>query len=859
MKNKAILEKIIQRAHYLANQMIYTANHRSNKQKGDPKVGGHCSGASSSIHILGALHLMVRDGFDHICNKPHASPADHSFHYLLDLFLDENKNPLEPELAKQAMAGLRAFSQNGEPVFQSYHSTYDSDHFNFLPSGSVGIPPVSIGYLALAYRFFQNKDFQVPKAHFWAIIGDSEFREGSLLEAAPDLAERRLGNLTWIVDYNRQSLDGHRIIDQEVFFGSDADRIENTMKANGWDVIQVRHGSLRQKAFQRPGGKAFQNWLEKSLSDYELQSLLLCEPEKRIDYLKKQHPALKEFLDSCSHKELTELLWDLGGHDLECLVPALLESKKNPDRPCAIIAHTVKGWGLEMAGTPGNHNAMIDKKELEKLQKQQGLSELFGNFDSKTPEKVFLEKRGEELRQIFLKQEQMKKSNEDLLSFSDFPPSFDVNLKMASFPHTQWMMGQILAKLSRISQGDIKSDSEKPWKEVGNMFVNLAPDVGTSTNLNPLMDGRIFGHTMEDKESLLGVKDSKTPDLTPSQVDNAHYVRFEIAEANALSCAGAFGKLQNILGIPAMPLVSIYDFFVKRALDQHFYNLYWKSSFILLGTPAGVTLSPEGAQHCWKSDIQIPGQITWEPFFCQEMEWIVAESLRRHFFNDNLNRTGVHIRAVTRGAEQKDFLKRLKTSLRFKETPSAPLHHPDFPLDGATNEANVPAIEDHLIWESTRQDTLNGAYFLVDYRGYAGYEPGDNVVNIISMGSPTTEALTASDALLVRGIYANVIVITSPDLTLGALAHGNDYHHLKQTLDLHLNPSPVVSVHDGEPGLLDNLGSVTGVLQKTLATRKHSLCGTPQDVYKYHNLDWESIQDAALEVLTEAALSLKTH
>ena len=258
------------------------ANNRKDKEKGDPKVGGHSSASSGALHMLTALHLFVKTGFDHICNKPHASPADHSLNYLLDLFLNKDLSKLTIEEANHAMSMLRAFPLKDEFVFQSYHSAYDADYHNFLPTGTVGIPPVNIGYLAHAYRFAKKQGYNVPDAHFWAFMGDAEFREGSLFEAIPDFAERELGNVTWIVDYNRQSLDGTRITNQEIMYGTDADRIGNTMLANGWDVIQVRHGSFRKKLFAENNGGDYKNWLEKSLTDYEYQTLLLIKDPKEL-------------------------------------------------------------------------------------------------------------------------------------------------------------------------------------------------------------------------------------------------------------------------------------------------------------------------------------------------------------------------------------------------------------------------------------------------------------------------------------------------------------------------------------------------------------------------------------------------
>src|SRR6185437_9863174 len=228
-----------------------------------------------------------------------------------------------------------------EPVFQSYHSAYDPDHHNFFPSGTVGIPPVNAGYMALAYRYAKRHKFEVPDAHFWCICGDSEFREGSLHEAIPDLAEREVGNLTWIIDYNRQSLDGHRIPNNKVTGYTDDQRIKRSMEANGWEVIEARHGHKRLEYFGRPGGEEFKRWFEQDLSDYELQALLLVrEPKHLIEFVREQHGAkiknFDKFLKSVTPQEFYEMLHDFGGHDLGVLLEAFHASKANTNRPTII-------------------------------------------------------------------------------------------------------------------------------------------------------------------------------------------------------------------------------------------------------------------------------------------------------------------------------------------------------------------------------------------------------------------------------------------------------------------------------------------------------------------------------------------
>ena len=757
-----ILNEIAGRAHLILNQMIFLANHRPAK-KGDPKVGGHASASAGALHIAGALHLVVKSGFDHIVNKPHASPADHAYNYLLNLLLDKNLKPLSPSKALQALRNFRSVPQNQEVAFQSYHSYKDPDSHNFLPSGTVGIPPVMLGYLALAYKVVELQNYKIPKAHFWAIIGDSEFREGSLMEAIPDFAERGLGNLTWIIDYNRQSLDGIRFVNEKLMAGSDAHRIEKMVKANGWDVIQVKHGSVRKKLFKKPHGKIFQRFLEETSTDADLHALL-NKTGREIKASLQSFKSLNPFLSKVSDKELEEAIRDFGGHDFESLIEAMENSKKNSQRPCLIIAHTVKGWGLEMAGQAGNHSSIASKAELQQL--SVGLKGDFPLFDSHSKAGIYLKKRGMQLYKSIWEQKKIKETNQKLYKrqiaqIKEWPKSFSLDFQKMSFPHTQWMLGQITAKLSRVatSAGKTLKKEEKILQPSAKLFYCMSPDVGTSTNLSVVMNEKVFGPKwVKDQKTINALEDKRSPNLISEEKPEDRFIRFEIAEANSISCMAAFGKMRDILGVPLLPLMTLYDFFIKRALDQFFYSLYWNSSFILVGTPSGVTLSHEGAQHGWKSDFQVPHQIIWEPLFLREMDWIFADSLKRHMLYENQGRTGVLIRAVTRGVDQKEFLKALKTQKRFEDT------------------------AEEKIWRQVRQEVLSGAYKLFDYQGYDDYKEEENVVHIFAMGSPSTSAIEASRALLDYGVYANLVVVTSPCLLLGHLAYADNYMYLRKKI-----------------------------------------------------------------------------
>jgi len=900
-----LIERVTRRAFAHMIAMIHLANERPDADKTDPKVGGHPAACASSLDFLSALHLLVRRPGDFVCCKPHASPDDHALHHALGLFRHADGRWFDEGESEAAMARLRSFSHDGAPVFQSYHAEADPDSWRFLPSGSVGIPPVAAVYLALAFRYARQHGWDVDQPHFWCMMGDSEFREGSLLEVLPEVAERELGNVTWIIDYNRQNLDGTRIPNNRGLKGTDADRIEGTAVANGWEVIQLRHGSFRESVFARPGGQALRHVFEHALTDYHYQALLWKRDPGQMREAAGHDKSGAKVLATLSDEEVVRLFFDVGGHDLPAIVRAFEQSRQDALRPTLVVAHTIKGLGLECVAANGNHSAMPDESEVQRILAAQGLSleRPFARFAADSDEGRFLAARGLAMRAGIEALEEHRANNRQIVAdqiaeHGGMPASLDINLKLAPTAHTQWMWGQLAAKLVRIGvydelakagketkAGKAPTADEAKWHPLADLMMTMAPDVGTSTNINPGMDEKIFGPKHEENwEAKLDLHERLRPELAPTDEAWTRHIRFEIAEANCMSAVGSFGKLDWFAGIPFLPLMTVYDFFIKRALDQLYYNLYWNSSFVLVGTPSGVTLSPEGAQHSWKSDIQIPNLITWEPAFAIEMEWILCDAIRRHFSRNNKGRSGVLIRAVTRGIKQGLLLEWLRRQARWKRDLPAGAHLGLIAADGGLREAEVPHAPDNEILALLREHALAGGYRLVDWRGYRGYEPGENVVELFVMGALVPEAVRAAEMLLDRGVYANVTVVTSPDLLCGELARSNGYEHLTRTLAvngrLHLRASggdragkdpgsplgpgdaiglagrrvPIVSVHDGEIGLLDNLGSVVGVPQVAKAVVKFSKSGTPAHIYRYHGLHDEGIAAACGEALARTAL-----
>src|SRR5579875_3325488 len=185
----ATLESIQRRLLWLSTAIIDYANHERPNLDG-LKVGGHQASSSSVITILTALYFEHLQAGDRVSIKPHASPAYHAVQYLLG------------NLDRSYLPTLRAYK-----VLQAYPSrTKDPDPVDFS-TGSVGLGAVAPVFASLAAQYSQAHFGSVTSNRFIAVIGDAELDEGNVWEAVAEEALSELGNVLWIVDLNRQSLD----------------------------------------------------------------------------------------------------------------------------------------------------------------------------------------------------------------------------------------------------------------------------------------------------------------------------------------------------------------------------------------------------------------------------------------------------------------------------------------------------------------------------------------------------------------------------------------------------------------------------------------------------------------------------
>src|SRR5947209_17481952 len=66
---------------------------------------------------------------------------------------------------------------------------------------------------------------------------------------------------------------------------------------------------------------------------------------------------------------------------------------------------------------------------------------------------------------------------------------------------------------------------------------------------------------------------------------------------NLFTLLSALGLSHAINGERLIPIGTLYDPFIQRGLDALNYACYQEARFILVATPSGITLAPEGGAH----------------------------------------------------------------------------------------------------------------------------------------------------------------------------------------------------------------------------------------------------------------------
>jgi pyruvate dehydrogenase E1 component len=779
--NQAILEEIQQRVLWLATRIVDAANH--DRDTGDGlKVGGHQASSASLVTVMTALYFAYLDAPDRVSVKPHASPVFHAIQYLLG------------NLDRCYLTTLRAFGG-----LQSYPSrTKDPDGVDFS-TGSVGLGAAAPLFAAAARRYVDAHFGSRPRSRFIALIGDAELDEGNVWEAIADPATDGLGDVLWIVDVNRQSLD-------RVVPGVRIAQWKQQFSAAGWHVAEAKYGHRLQAAFARPGGGALRDWID-AMPNEHYQSLFGLEPaEIRERFLDGAPPEVRAFCAGIPDQELAPLVTDLAGHDLSALLDAFACCDAEKDRPSVLFAYTIKGWGLPIAGNPRNHSALLTTAQIDQMRSQLGLTAAteWDRLDPMTPAGQWAAARREHLARA----PRLNTGNEIRVPDA-------TGVRAARPVSTQEAFGRILVDLSRV-------ESVAPY------LVTTAPDVATSTNLAGFIN-RLGVFSPVPRRAW-----SEDPVLKWAEGPEGQHIELGISEMNLFLLLGQLGLTSDLSDQLLLPVGTVYDPFVLRGLDAFIYSVYSGARFVVAGTPSGVTLAPEGGAHqstiTASVGIELPNVTFVEPAYAVALDWLVCGALQSVAAADGSQPGGAaetgsyYFRLTTRSIDQQPF----------------------------------QTARDRLGDAILRRQVLAGAYRLVDAAEQAA--GGAPPVYLVGSGAVLPEVLQAAAELADEGIAASVVDVTSADRlyrawqrTLRQGVRTATAPSIPGALrSAFPDRAPVVTVHDASSHAMSWLGSALGVPAVSLGVDGFGQSGAVPDLYRAHDLDPGSIINAAL-----AALSLR--
>ncbi|MFF3569300.1 transketolase C-terminal domain-containing protein [Nocardia jiangxiensis] len=575
------LAEIEQRVLWLSTAII----HHANRVRPNPtglKVGGHQASCASMVSIMTSLWFDELRPGDRVSVKPHAAPVLHAINYLLG------------ELDENYLTTLREFGG-----LQSYPSrSKDPDPVDYS-TGSVGIGATAPIWGAVARRYVDSVITPTGSGRQYSLVGDAELDEGAVWEAILDPTIAELGEVVWIVDLNRQSLD--RVV-PKVAVG----RLQQMFAAAGWQVITVAFGKLLETLFARPGGSALRRRIL-DMSNSEYQRLLRCpagEMRIRLPGAGPRASQIAELIRELDDDTLLRAIGNLGGHDLESLRAAYAQI--DDTRPTVILAYTIKGYGLPTRGHPQNHSSLLTVPQYRELADQLGMvvERPWGRFPEHSA-------AGQLCRAVA----QRLSRPHPVISEPPAVPT-DLGHTPAGISTTQAALGRTLLDLTR----------REPT--VAQRIITVSPDVSSTTNLAGWLNkvgvwspSERHNWFADDAETIMHWREHPT----------GQHMELGIAETNLVGLLGELGATWSRWGQPLFPIGVLYDPFVERALEPWSFGIYAGGQSILVGTPSGVSLAAEGGAHqsikTPSIGLEQPGCTSYEPAFAIEVEWILLDAI----------------------------------------------------------------------------------------------------------------------------------------------------------------------------------------------------------------------------------------
>ncbi|OOZ36305.1 pyruvate dehydrogenase (acetyl-transferring), homodimeric type [Solemya velesiana gill symbiont] len=590
-----------------AMAMVVQANRISTE------LGGHISSFASSATLfdVGFNHFFrgrtdSRDG-DLIFFQGHSAPGIYARAFL------------EGRISEDELYNFRQ-EADGDGL-SSYPHPWLMPGFWQFPTVSMGLGPLMAIYQARFMRYLHDRGvLNTDKRKVWAFMGDGEMDEPEALGAISLAGRERLDNLVFVVNCNLQRLDGPVRGNGKII-----QELEGVFRGAGWNVIKVVWGGYWDPLLARDKNGTLLKRMEECV-DGDYQAYKAKGGAYTREHFFGKYPELAEMVANMTDDDIWRL--NRGGHDPHKVFAAYSEAVKHTGQPTVILAKTVKGYGMGVAGE-GQNITHSQKKMGEAALKafrdrfnisipdEQINATPFYKPPADSPELKYMQERRQELGGYLPAR------------FTDAPklevPGLDFfNALLEGTGDKEMSTTMAFVRLLTTLIRD---------KKVGKYVVPIIPD-----------EARTFG--MEGMFRQLGIYSSVGQLYTPVDSDQVMYYREDkkgqvlqegINEAGAMSSWIAAATSYSNHGASMIPFYVYYSMFGFQRIG----DLAWAAGdmqargFLIGGTAGRTTLAGEGLQHQdGHSHLQaatIPNCVSYDPAFAYELAVVVQDGMRRMY------------------------------------------------------------------------------------------------------------------------------------------------------------------------------------------------------------------------------------
>ncbi|MEW8169813.1 MAG: pyruvate dehydrogenase (acetyl-transferring), homodimeric type [Candidatus Thiodiazotropha endolucinida] len=590
-----------------AMAMVVQANRISTE------LGGHISSFASGATLfdVGFNHFFhapskERDG-DLIFFQGHSAPGVYARAYLEGRLSEEQLYSFRQEVDGQGLS--------------SYPHPWLMPGFWQFPTVSMGLGPLMAIYQARFMRYLHDRGLlNTDERKVWSFCGDGEMDEPEALGAISLAGRERLDNLIFVINCNLQRLDGPVRGNGKII-----QELEAVFRGAGWNVIKVIWGGYWDPLFARDKNGILLKRMEECV-DGDYQAYKAKGGAYTREHFFGKYPELDDMVATMTDEDIWRL--NRGGHDPHKVYAAYAEAMSHKGQPTVILAKTVKGYGMGVAGEGQNitHSqkkmgeaalkAFRDRFNIPISDDQIGAAPFY-KPPTDSSEMQYMHQRRQDLGG-FLPQRRTKVEPLQVPALDEFKILLE-----GSGERDQSTTMAFVRLLNMLVRN----------KTVGKQIVPIVPD-----------EARTFG--MEGMFRQLGIYSSVGQLYEPVDADQVMFYREDkkgqilqegINEAGAMSSWIAAATSYSNHGISMIPFYIYYSMFGFQRVG----DLAWAAGdmqargFLIGGTAGRTTLAGEGLQHQdGHSHIvagTIPNCVSYDPAYAYELAVIVQDGMRRMY------------------------------------------------------------------------------------------------------------------------------------------------------------------------------------------------------------------------------------